>query len=69
MKKPMTNINLGEFLNDPEQGIKTLIDDFQTQMRIRGVSDDAIHGMTIALQIAYRLGENAAVRKIAKGEK
>jgi hypothetical protein len=69
MPELRTNVDINEFLKDPERGIHTLIADLREQMRRRKVSEDAIEGMSIALQIAFNLGENSAALKIARGQK
>ena len=49
-------------LSDPQRAFNSLFDDMSGRMRDRGVSEDAIKGMQIALMLAFRLGE-AHVRK------
>lgn len=64
-----TGIDITTFLQDPDNGIKMLIADFRQQMQRRGVNENALEGMTIALNIAFWLGENSAAQKIAKEHK
>ena len=53
-----------EVMTDVSKAFDTLFIDFTRQMRARGVSEDAIKGMQIALTMAYRLGEEGSRRKL-----
>ena len=68
----MEELSLDQAMSDPKGTFDKLFIDYCKQMRLRGVSENAIKGMQIALTIAFRLGvqhgHNEAVELI-KNEK
>lgn len=49
---------------DPEQGFETIYSDLEQRLRARGLNENAMEGIRIAMQIAFRLGERAGINKM-----
>lgn len=49
---------------NPEHGFKTIYNDLETRLRARGLNENAMEGIRIAMQIAFRLGERAGINKM-----
>lgn len=48
---------------DPEQGLRTIMQDLERRLTQQGVKPNSLEGIRIVVQIAYRLGERAGIER------
>jgi len=54
--------------NDPLNDLEFIRADIRNELKRRGVTDNQMEGIALAINIAFALGEKNAALKIAKGE-
>lgn len=50
--------------SNPQEAFGILLRDYTHRMRHRGVTNNVLQGMQIALKLSYRLGEKAGIQRI-----
>lgn len=53
---------------DPPNDREWLLDDLLQELRARGLKEQQLKGIELAVNISFRLGEKNACLKIARGE-
>jgi hypothetical protein len=62
-KQPVKTMKMSDLMalgDNPPADLKTITHDLCETLRGNVVDDDAMRGITIAMQVAYRLGERAS---------